>query len=97
MAEQVVTPAAPIESHQLVISITQTEDKDDDIARLRKLVDLIKDYPGTDEVTLSVRSEDRVNNLRLATTGYCPELHQRLVELVGEAGVRVEVTVLKES
>jgi len=23
-------------------------------------------------------------------TGYCPELHQRLVELVGEDGIRIE-------
>jgi DNA polymerase III alpha subunit len=95
VAEEAPADTAPSKSHRLVISITQTSDKDGDIARLRKLIDIIKGFPGEDEVTLSVRSEDRVNNLRLATTNYCPELHQRLVELVGEDGLRVKATDLK--
>ncbi|MFC1977492.1 DNA polymerase III subunit alpha, partial [Chloroflexota bacterium] len=106
-SEEVVTPEpdeAPVpagetpsgtaltKSHRLVISITQTSDKESDIAHLHKLIGTLKDFSGQDEVTLCVRNDDRVDTLRLANTGYCPELQQKLVELVGEEGVRVETT-----
>jgi DNA polymerase-3 subunit alpha len=85
------TPAAaPPKRHRLVISITQTSDEDSDITRLQKLIGNLKDFPGRDEVTLCIKIEDRVDNLKLPSTGYCSELHQRLVELVGEDGLRLE-------
>ncbi|MBI3040310.1 MAG: DNA polymerase III subunit alpha, partial [Chloroflexi bacterium] len=88
------TPAGTIltKSRRLVISITQTSDEASDIARLHKLIDVLKGFPGQDEVTLCIKTDDRVDNLKLPGTGYCPALHQRLVELVGEDGVRVETT-----
>ncbi len=86
-----VTP--PPQAHRLVLSITQSDNKDDDIASLQKLIGLLKDFPGQDEVTLSVGSGDSVENLRLSNASYCPELHRRLVELVGENGLRVESLV----
>jgi len=52
----------------------------------------LKDFPGEDEVSLRVNIEGRVFNLKLPNTSYCPELYQRLVELVGEEGLRVETT-----
>ena len=91
-----VTPVytAPAESRRLVISITQTTDEASDIAYLHKLVDILKDFPGQDEVNLRVANEERVANLKLSNIhiNYCPELHQRLVELVGEDGLRLEPT-----
>jgi len=85
---------APAESHRLVISITQTSDEDSDVAYLRKLIDTLNDFPGQDEVSLCLIDDERVVNLKLSSirANYCPELHQRLAELVGEDGLRVETT-----
>ena len=65
------------------------------VARLLdRVVDTLKDFPGQDEVSLRVTNTEKVINLRLSNlaTGYCPELHQRLAELVGEGGIRLELT-----
>jgi len=94
VAEETPSDTALTKYHRLVISITQTSDKDSDIAYLHKLIDTLRDFPGQDEVSLQVGSEGRVVNLKLShiTTNYCPELHQRLVALVGEDGLRLETT-----
>jgi len=83
---------APAESRRLVISISQTSDETRDIAYLDRLLDTLSDFPGQDEVSLRVTSEEKVINLRLSNIyiTYCPELHRRLVELVGEDGLKVE-------
>ena len=95
VAEEAATYTAPTESHRLVISISQTSDKDTDIAYLHKLIDTLKDFPGRDEVSLCVTNEEKIVNLNLSNmhTDYCPELHQRLVELVGEDGLELETLV----
>jgi DNA polymerase-3 subunit alpha len=92
VAEETITPATPVESRRLVINLAQTSDAESDIAYLNKLINILKDFPGQDEVSLQVTNEDKVFKLKLPnlTTNYCPELHQRLVELVGEEGLRLE-------
>jgi DNA polymerase-3 subunit alpha len=108
-ADEVVTPQAdtvaeestslaPAGSRRLVVSIGQSSDEDSDIAHLRKLMDTFKEFPGGDEVKLCVANGERITNLRLSgiRTEYCPELHQRLVELVGEDGLRVEMPDSRE-
>jgi len=94
VAEETPSKAAPAKSRQLVISINQTTDEQGDIAYLHKLIDALKGFPGRDEVKLCVTSQEKVFNLKLANVyiNYCPELHQRLVEQVGEEGLRVEPT-----
>ncbi|MFB0558982.1 MAG: DNA polymerase III subunit alpha [Dehalococcoidales bacterium] len=90
--EETPAYAEQAKSRRLVISISQTSDEASDIAYLNKLIDIIKDFPGQDRVNLSVISGEKVINLKLSNiyTNYCPELHQRLVELVGEDGLRLE-------
>jgi hypothetical protein len=58
------------------------------------LISTLKDFPGQDEVSLRITNEEKVVSLKLfnISIDYCPELHQRLVELVGEEGLRVEPT-----
>ncbi|MFC2072998.1 DNA polymerase III subunit alpha [Chloroflexota bacterium] len=90
VAEEAPADTAPRKSHRLVISIAQTSDKEHDIASLHKLIDTLKDFSGKDEVTLCVKTEEEIDSLKLPGTSYCPELHQQLVELVGEDGLRVE-------
>lgn len=82
----------PVKSRRLVISISQTSDEETDTAYLHKLIEALRVFPGDDEVNLCVTNEQKVFNLKLANIyiDYCPELHQRLLELVGEGGLRVE-------
>jgi len=86
------TSSPPVESHRVVISIAQSSDHDSDIARLHKLIDTLKDFPGQDEVNLRVINGEKIIKLKLSelNTHYCPELHQRLVAMVGEEGIRLE-------
>ena len=83
---------APARSRRLVVGINQTNDQENDIAYLQKLMATFKEFPGQDEVNLWVTDEERVVKTKLSniSINYCPELHQRLVELVGEEGIRVE-------
>jgi DNA polymerase-3 subunit alpha len=91
-AEETEAHTEPVKSRRLTISITQTPDAESDIACLNKLVDTLRGFPGEDEVSLCVVNGEKVINLKLSNiyTNYCPELHQRLVELVGEGGLRME-------
>ncbi|MFC2001610.1 DNA polymerase III subunit alpha [Chloroflexota bacterium] len=85
------TDIVPATSYRLIISIGQTSDEDRDRAYLLELIAILKDSPGRDEVKLSIANEEKVTNLRLPNNiNYCPELHQRLVEMVGADGFRVE-------
>jgi len=90
VAEETPPDTALVKSHRLVISITQTSDEDSDIASLQKVNDTLKEFPGQDEVILRIEIEGEINSLKLSKISYCPELHQRLVELVGKDGLRVE-------
>jgi DNA polymerase-3 subunit alpha len=87
--------ATPAERHRLFINIEQTDDKEGDVARLGKIVDILKTYPGRDEVRLNVVNSGKAIPLKLPSiqTGYCAELQQRLIGLVGEAGLKVEKAV----
>ncbi len=91
-ATQEKTVAVATARYRLVISLSQTGDEDGDVARLHRVIEILKDFSGEDEVNLCVNSAGEVVNLKLTnvTTDYCPELHQRLAALVGEEGVRVE-------
>jgi len=84
--EEGVVEPAPTKRHRLLIDIAQTADEEADVARLHQILEALRDYPGGDEVRLRVTRDNEVVNLRLPdiTTGYCPELHQRLATLVGE-------------
>jgi len=83
-----------VKSRRLIVTITQTGDEASDVAYLHKLIDVFKGFPGQDEVNLRVISEGKIIKLKLSNlyANYCTELHQRLVELVGEEGIGVEST-----
>jgi DNA polymerase-3 subunit alpha len=85
-------PSPPAERHRLTINIKQTNDADGDIASLNKIVTALRVYPGHDEVRLNILNGGDAIPLRLPNiaTGYCAELQQQLLELVGEDGLQVE-------
>jgi DNA polymerase-3 subunit alpha len=85
-------PAAPVVSHRLVISLTQSSDEAADVALLKRVISVLQGFPGGDEVSLRVTNGSKVSRLKLTnlTVSYGAELHERLAELVGGEGVRVE-------
>jgi hypothetical protein len=87
-----ITVAQPAERHRLFINIQQTKDEEGDVARLGKIMSILKTYTGRDEVRLNVVNGGAAIPLKIPSlqTGYCSELQKRLVELVGEAGLTVE-------
>ncbi|HLB28173.1 MAG TPA: DNA polymerase III subunit alpha, partial [Dehalococcoidales bacterium] len=82
--------AIPAQAYRLTISLGQSEDEEQDLARLNRLNDILKSFSGKDEVILLLGSNGSTEKLRLPAARYCPELHKQLAGLVGEDGVRVE-------
>ena len=92
-AEEAEVSTVPAERHRLVINLSQTSDEEKDSSNLRKLKAALGDFPGQDEVKLSISNGEKVTHLKYNMfINYCPELQQRLVELVGEDGIRLEST-----
>jgi DNA polymerase III subunit alpha len=91
------SPRAPVEAPSpaktqiLIINIHQTSDEAGDVARLDKIIELLKTYPGRDEVRLNILNGGDAIPLKLAniSIGYCPELKQRLSDIIGPEGLSV--------
>ena len=83
--------AAP-RQRRLRINIPTSEDADADIARLRQIFDVLRQFPGEDEVHLVIVSSEGVTKLEVPHLGisYCPELRRQLVELISEKDVILE-------
>jgi DNA polymerase-3 subunit alpha len=86
----------PIETYRLVVSITQTSDEESDITYLNKLIDILKDFPGQDEVNLRLINDERMVTLKLPSIqiNYGPELHKRLMDTEGADKLRLESTIV---
>jgi DNA polymerase-3 subunit alpha len=84
---------APKKRHKLIITINDSGDSERDANCLRRVVYTMKEFPGQDEVSLRIPSEGKIVKLKIANlyTDYTVELHQRITELVGEAGLKVEL------
>jgi hypothetical protein len=73
--------------------LKQTSDKDADVTNFRRIVGVLQAFPGDDEVNLVVDNDKKIFKLRipaLMRVDYCPELHRRLAELVGEERLKLE-------
>jgi DNA polymerase-3 subunit alpha len=77
---------------RLTIGLHQTKDEQGDVALLQKIVGILREYPGKDEVRLNVINGGAPIPLKMPNipTGYSPEMKKRLVELVGEESLKVE-------
>jgi len=78
--------------HRLTISIKQTEEVEKDIERLRQVIDILKNYPGQDTVSLAVDTGEEMTTLEIpkTTISYCPELATELSRILGEGNLRLE-------
>ncbi len=84
--EEEIAPAA----RRLIIEMKQTEDPEEDVARLQKMNELFKEYNGDDEVILRIENGTHIDILAFNPTGYCDELRTKLIEIIDRDNVRVE-------
>jgi DNA polymerase-3 subunit alpha len=82
----------PRAARRLIINIAETSDKERDVTLFHRILSVLSEYSGIDKVHLAVVNGGEVTKLELThmTTGYCPELHQRLTEIIGENVIIVE-------
>ena len=67
--------------------LEETDDHEGDEERLRSLVNALQEYAGEGLVQLSIRQRDGEEvAMELPRARYCPELEQRLGEIVGPWG-----------
>ncbi len=72
---------------RLHLILWETEDTEGDQERLRQVMGLLRHYPGSDPVTLSIRQRDGEEvDLALPKAHVCPELVSRLQALLGSWG-----------
>ncbi|MFC1899707.1 DNA polymerase III subunit alpha [Chloroflexota bacterium] len=90
--EEPVRDIKPSPNHRLIISVSQTSDEGADVNYLHKLIGVLEEYSGHDVVNLRVINGEKIYSLKLSNifTGYNPELHGRLADMVGEDAIRVE-------
>ena len=71
--------------HTVLINLADTGDTSADAFRLKSALQLLLEYPGADRVLVEITSEGRRVRLEmpLITTGFCSELEERLVDLIG--------------
>ena len=85
-------PAGARKSTSVVICVKESEDAGEDAHRLREAVRTLLEYPGSDRVQLEISTAGKrvLMDLPVVSTGYTPELHQRLEEMLGAGSVQVE-------
>ena len=76
-------------SRTVFLGVTETDDAASDAQLLREVIGVILDFPGKDRVNLEIRTGGRkvILDLPVVSTGYCPDLKQRLEELLGTGTV----------
>ncbi len=81
-----------VEFCKLIIVVHETEDEDKDEDFLKKIMEILKESRGRDEVNLKIMNPDRVTNLKLTNVyvDCSPDLQKRLRKLVGEQNLLVE-------
>lgn len=95
----------PYQNHFLDVESTQEEFKlvtvvlranvnpsDLDLMRMRRVVRLLRSYPGKDRFSLMIFEHGKKTEMDFPndSTGFCDELLQRLIELVGEANIIIK-------
>ena len=74
------------------LGVTESDDPTEDAHLLREAIGVLLEYPGTDRVNLEIHTGGGrvVMELPVVSTGYCEDLCQRLVTLLGPDRVRLQ-------
>jgi DNA polymerase-3 subunit alpha len=82
-------PAPPPVPRKIVINITQSERSDDDVIRLKEVMEALDRYPGQDTVLISVVTPDESVNMKMPKTiNYCPDLAKEIDGILGENNLK---------
>jgi DNA polymerase-3 subunit alpha len=78
--------------HMITVIIRSTGDKTRDVLRMRRIHGLFSSYPGSDRFAFYVfeRNHNYLLEFPNFTTGWCPDLIDRLNRMVGTENVKVE-------
>ncbi|RJO62968.1 MAG: DNA polymerase III subunit alpha [Dehalococcoidia bacterium] len=97
-AARVATPPPAVEKktaerQRLTITLQQTDDAQADIAQLHAVMAVLHDYPGNDEVSLTVSNGTKIFKLKMGQVrvAYSDELRRRVAALIGADGIKTEV------
>jgi len=93
--EQPEQQSAASSRRRLKINLPTSEDTNADIARLRQLFDVLRQFPGEDDVYLTIVTSEGATKIEMPdfTTDYSPELHRHLVSLIDEQDITIEEKV----
>jgi DNA polymerase-3 subunit alpha len=84
--EPAISPPAP---RKIVIHITQSDRTEEDVVRLKEVMDALARYPGQDTVLISVVTPDESVNMKMPNTiNYCPELDKEIDNILGENSLK---------
>jgi DNA polymerase-3 subunit alpha len=77
---------------RLDIKLQQTSDAEADIAQLHAVMAVLQDYPGNDEVNLTVSNGTKIFKLKMGQirVTYSEELRRRVTALVGNDALNIE-------
>ena len=98
-AARAVTPSLAVkeekaaERQRLTITLQQTDDAQADIAQLHAVMAVLQDYPGNDEVSLTVSNGTKIFKLKMGQVrvAYSDELRRRVAALIGTDGIKTEI------
>ena len=75
----------------MIVTMTQTEDEGKDLALYDKVVEIIREFSGKDEVHLRLILPDQIKNMKMKeSTDITPDLKKRLGQVVGTENVKTE-------
>ena len=79
----------------VMVSMTETDNAEEDTHLLREAIRTMLEYPGADKVQLEIATQGKkvLMDLPMFTIGYEEELGSRLESLLGEGSVRTELPV----
>jgi DNA polymerase-3 subunit alpha len=79
--------------HRLTVVLQQTADAQADIAQLHAVMAVLQDYPGDDEVSLTVNNGTKIFKLKMGQVRvtYGEELRRRVAALIGAESIKLEV------
>jgi len=82
----------PPDRMRLTLVLQQTDDEQVDIALLHGAVAVLQEYPGDDEVNLTVSNGTKIFKLKMCQlrVSYSDALRRRLTALIGDENVQVE-------
>ena len=85
------TPLPPPQTRKIAINITQSDEAEEDLARLNRVMDILARYPGQDSVLLTIDTTEETVNMKIPNTiNYCPELAQEINSILGDNSLRVK-------